>query len=137
MMGEKYRHGFSLLEVMVALALLAVSFTSLILVQARATRLADQARNITLATQLARYQLMECKNEVQKKIATVSDFNIEGDYEDLGYPNYKWECHAPKFNMKPPAASRKLTRMLRMPRRIKKANKMAGQPLLFLRRLSL
>lgn len=100
-----FSRGFSLLEVMVALALLSLSFTSLILVQARATRLASEARNISLATQLARYQLMECKNEVQKKISSVSDFNIEGDFEDMGYTNFTWECHAPKFNMKPPSAS--------------------------------
>lgn len=97
--------GFSLLEVMVALALLAISFTSLILVQARATRLANEARNISLATQLARLQLMECKQEVQKKISSVSDFNSEGEFEDLGFANFKWECHAPKFNMKKPSVS--------------------------------
>ncbi len=99
------KHGFSLLEVMVALALLAITFTSLILVQARATRLANEARNISIATQLARYQMMECKNEVKKVVASVSDFNSEGDFESLGYENFKWECHAPKFNMKPPSAS--------------------------------
>jgi Tfp pilus assembly protein PilV len=96
---------FSLLEVMVALALLAISFTSLILVQSRATNLAVSARNISVATQLARWQLMECKREVQKLISSVSDFKLEGDFADQGFPDFKWECHAPKFNMKAPSAS--------------------------------
>lgn len=98
-------HGFSLLEVMIALALLAMSFTGLILVQGRMTGLAVQARNITTATQLARLQLMECKRKAQRKIASTGDFKLEGDYTDIGFPDYKWECHAPKFNMRTPSAS--------------------------------
>lgn len=103
--SQRIFYGFSLLEVMVALALLATSFTGLFLVQARATRLAFEARNISVATQLARYQLMECKNEVQKRISSVSDFALDGDFTDLGFENFRWECHAPKFNMKPPSAT--------------------------------
>lgn len=109
-MGEKgakkiYRRGFTLLEIMVALALLALSFTALFLVQGRATSLALEARMLSIATQLARYQLQECKREAQKMIASASDFKLEGDFKELGFENFTWECHAPKFNMKPPSAS--------------------------------
>lgn len=97
--------GFSLLEVMVALAILAISFTSLILVQGRATGLAVEARNISIATQLARLQLLECKREAQKTIASLSDFKLDGDFTDQGYAEFKWECHAPKFNMKTPSVT--------------------------------
>lgn len=103
--SQKNLRGFSLLEVMVALAILALSFTTLALVQARATNLAVQGRTISIATQLARLQLMECKREAQKQIASAGDFKKEGDFGDLGYENFKWECHAPKFNMKGPSAS--------------------------------
>jgi prepilin-type N-terminal cleavage/methylation domain-containing protein len=102
---QRIIHGFSLLEVMVALALLALSFTSLILVQARATRMAYQSRNISIATQLARMQLSECKRQVQKDIAAASDFKLDGNYTELGHPNFTFECHAPKFNMKAPSTS--------------------------------
>lgn len=102
---KKIHNGFSLLEVMVALALLALSFTSLVLVQARATKLAIEGRNISIATELARLQLMECKREAQKKISSVSDLKLEGDFEEQGFANFKWECHAPKFNMKTPSTS--------------------------------
>lgn len=90
---------------MVALALLALSFTALFLVQGRATNLAIEARTLSMATQLARYQLQECKREAQKIIASASDFKLEGDFKELGYQKFTWECHAPKFNMKPPSAS--------------------------------
>lgn len=97
--------GFTLLEVMIALALLAVSFTILLLVQTRSTDLALQARNLSIATELARLQLVECKQEAQKIIASASDWKKEGDFSEQGYENFKWECHAPKFNMKTPSQS--------------------------------
>jgi prepilin-type N-terminal cleavage/methylation domain-containing protein len=102
---KKYQRGFTLLEIMVALALLALSFTALFLVQGRATNIALEARMLSIATQLARYQLQECKREAQKIIASASDFKLEGDFKELGFEKFTWECHAPKFNMKPPSAS--------------------------------
>lgn len=97
--------GFSLLEIMVALALMAMSFTALILVQGRATNVAVQARNLSTATMLARYQLRECQREAQKFISAASDFKQDGNFTELGFERYTWECHAPKFNMKAPSAS--------------------------------
>lgn len=99
------KSGFTLLEIMVALALLALSFTALLLVQGRATNLGVEARTLSIATQLARYQLMECKREAQKYIAAASDFKLEGNFSELGFEKFTWECHAPKFNMKQPSAS--------------------------------
>ena len=95
--------GFSLLEVMIALALLSFSFTALLLVQGRATRLAAQAKDISVATQLARLQLMECKREAQKRIASLTDFSENGDFSEYGFKDFIWECHAPKFNMVAPS----------------------------------
>jgi prepilin-type N-terminal cleavage/methylation domain-containing protein len=97
--------GFSLLEVMIALAILALSFTGLLLVQARATKMAIAAKEISLATQLARYQLMECSREVVKKIGAVTDYESQGDFAALGFEKITWECHAPRFNVKPPSES--------------------------------
>src|SRR5580704_519623 len=94
--------GFSLLEIMVALALLAISFTSLILVQARATRLSMETKRISISTELARYKLTDCQREVAKNIGAASDFKTEGDFLELGLADFTWECHAPRFNMKPP-----------------------------------
>jgi prepilin-type N-terminal cleavage/methylation domain-containing protein len=97
--------GFSLLEVVVALAVLAISFTSLVLVQARATRMAQRANNLSVATPLARMQLLECKNLVEKNISAMSDFFLDGNFALLGYPDFTFECHAPKFSMRAPSES--------------------------------
>lgn len=97
--------GFSLLEVMVAFSLLALSFTTLFLVQGRVTRMAIEARNISVATSLARVQLAECSREVKKIVASASDFKLEGDFLEQGFDGFSFECHAPKFNMKTPSTS--------------------------------
>lgn len=93
------------MEVLVALVLVAISFIPLILVQTRATSLAISTKNISMATQLARLKLVECEEQVKKKITQASDFSIAGDFLSLGITEFKWECHAPKFNMRPPSAS--------------------------------
>src|ERR1700688_4158051 len=97
--------GFSLLEVLIALAIASISFTALLMIQARSTNLAAQARDISIATMLARYQLSECKKEAQKAIPSVSDYKSEGDFADLGFEKFTFECHAPKYNMKTPSSS--------------------------------
>jgi prepilin-type N-terminal cleavage/methylation domain-containing protein len=97
--------GFSLLEVVVALAVLAVSFTSLVLVQARATRMAQRANNLSVATALARMQLLECKSKVEKNISAMSDFSLDGNFALLGHADFTYECHAPKFSMHSPSDS--------------------------------
>lgn len=97
---------FSLLEVMIALMLLSLSLTSLLLVQSRTTKMAIEARNVSIATQFARLQLAECKKKAIEKITAVSDFQMQGDFESLGYKNFTWECHAPKLSIKPPSESK-------------------------------
>lgn len=115
-------YAFTLLEVMVALALLALSFTGLLLVQARSTNLALEAQNISIATQLARLQLVECKKETHKVLSSVSDLKLEGDFSELGYEKFKWECHAPKFNMKTPSATQLEERAKKKATEAKKAD---------------
>lgn len=98
--------GFSLLEVIVALALLAISFTSLILVEARAINMAQKANMLSIATGLIKTQLLECKKIVAKEIASTSDFSLTGDFSDIGHADFSYECHAPKFSMHAPSESK-------------------------------
>ena len=52
--GTRSAGGFTLLEVMVAIGLLALGLVVLLQVQARSIQLAQQARNMSVATGLAR-----------------------------------------------------------------------------------
>jgi len=87
---------FSLLEVMVAIALLAVGMTVLLQVQTRSINLAQQAREMTVATMLARSKLLDCQADLAKKGFSIGDYDEEGNFGDDGYPDFFWECHAYK-----------------------------------------
>lgn len=91
--------GFSLLEVMVALAILSVGLVTLVQVQARSAELAIQARELTVATMLARGKLYDCQTDLAKRGFSIGDYDEEGNFDDEGYPTFFWECHAYKPDM--------------------------------------
>jgi general secretion pathway protein I len=90
----KTRRAFSLLEVMVALAILGVGLVSLLQVQSRSAQLAIEAREMTVATMLARSKLYDCQHDLLKKGFSIGDYDEEGNFDDDGYPKFFWECHA-------------------------------------------
>jgi general secretion pathway protein I len=85
---------FSLLEVMVAMAILSVGLVSLLQVQSRSAQLAMEARELTVATMLARSKLYDCQHDLLKKGFSIGDYDEEGNFDDDGYPKFFWECHA-------------------------------------------
>ena len=93
------RAGFSLLEVMVALAILAVGMVSLLQVQSRSAQMAMEAREMTVATMLARGKLYDCETDLMKKGFSIGDYDEDGNFSDEGYDKFFWECHAYKPEM--------------------------------------
>jgi prepilin-type N-terminal cleavage/methylation domain-containing protein len=98
-MARRRSPAFSLLEVMVALAILAVGLVLLLQVQARSAELAIEAREMTVATMLARGKLYDCQTDLLKKGFSVGDYDADGAFDDEGYPDYFWECHGYKPDM--------------------------------------
>lgn len=90
---------FSLLEVMVAMAILSVGLVSLLQVQSRSAQLAIEAREMTVATMLARGKLYDCQTDLLKKGFSIGDYDESGNFDDEGYPTFFWECHAYKPEM--------------------------------------
>lgn len=78
------RRGFSLLEVMVALAILTVSLILLVETQSSAVLLTTEAERIIVGTDLARMKLNEALLEVEKNGFQVSDAYESGDFRELG-----------------------------------------------------
>ena len=76
--------GFTLLEVMVALAVLAIALTSIYRLQSQTAMMSVSARFYSLAPQLARAKLAEIERQEFKDIASGS-----GDFGD-DYPGYNW-----------------------------------------------
>ena len=90
------RCAFSLLEMMVAIAILSLGLVLLLQVQARSIQLAQQARGMTIATQLARAKLYDCERDLLKKGFSIGDYDEEGQFDDEQMPGFFWECHAYK-----------------------------------------
>ena len=82
---KKTDHGFSLIEVMVALSIIAIAFTAALSLQSKGFYLANEAKFNTTASMLA-----------QKKIAEIESGNIDditdfsGDFGD-DFADYNWE----------------------------------------------
>lgn len=97
--------GFTLLEVMVAVALLSLGIVVLLQVQARSIQLAQQARNLSVATGLARAKLYDCEQDLRKKGFSIGDYDEEGRFEEAGFENFFWECHGYKPELPVPDAT--------------------------------
>ena len=78
------RRGFSLLEVMIALAILTVSLLVLVQTQSSAVVLTNEAERTLVATDLARYKMSEVLLQLEKDGFQVSDVTEQGDFSDFG-----------------------------------------------------
>jgi general secretion pathway protein I len=83
--------GFSLLEVMVAIAIMAISLTVIVRITSMNVRAAAHSRMITAATLLARSKLAAVEDDVISLGFTDSDQEDAGDFGDEGFPKYRWE----------------------------------------------
>lgn len=82
--------GFTLLEVMVALAILAGALLALSDVVAGALRNHVRARDLEVATLLARGKLAALEDHFEAKGFEASDQSDEGSFEEEGHPEIRW-----------------------------------------------
>ncbi len=90
-LGRRRARGFSLLEVMVALAILAGAL--LAVAQLTSSALQNHARAVRLevATLLARGKLVELRETFDKDGFKESDQEEEGSFEREGHPEVRWK----------------------------------------------
>jgi general secretion pathway protein I len=96
------RRGFSLLEVMIALAILTVSLLILVETQSSSVLLTNEAERMLVATDLARYKMSEVLLLVEAEGFQASDVTESGDFSTFGdeatdmefgaeLEDYRWE----------------------------------------------
>ena len=100
----KLSQGFTLLEVMVALAILAGGMVVMLQVQTRSIEMAQEAHFLTVSSQLARAKLYDCETELMRKGFSIGDFEEEGDFSEEGFDNFYWECHAYPMDIPAPGS---------------------------------
>ncbi len=97
MSARRAGRGFTLLEVMVALAILATSLLAISDVVGGALRNQTRARNLELAALLARGKMAQVEDHDQWKGFKTSDESDEGSFDEEGHAEVKWrlEIKAP------------------------------------------
>jgi general secretion pathway protein I len=96
--------GFSLLEVMVAVAILAVSLTVLLTFSGATLMKSGRAERLLIATMLARQKMtdIEIELEKQKKKREFPDERSEDDNFNEPFEDYKWKMEIRKIELPAP-----------------------------------
>lgn len=94
--------GFTLLEVMIAVAILGVSLLALMNFQSQSLLAHARAQRISVATLLARQKMGEILLEIEKGIPK-GEFpeskEEEGTFEEAKYPDYFWKLEIKKVEL--------------------------------------
>jgi len=91
-----YRHrsapGFTLLEVLLAVAILAASLTILMGTMATSNQQAVYANRLTRISQAARSKMIDLEYDLREEGFTENIRSKDGDFEDIGLDNVTWEA---------------------------------------------
>ncbi len=91
--------GFSLLEVMVSLAILAVGLVSLTRTVTGNVRATQHARMVTAATFLARTKISSLEQTIMELGFSEVEGTDEGDFAEEGFPRYKWSAAVERIKL--------------------------------------
>jgi general secretion pathway protein I len=91
--------GFTLLEVMIAMAIMALALTALLGHESVAIQMSDYSNRISQANLLAYGKLLDVKHEILKDSIDVFDNCESGDFKDEGFRQFKWKACAYKMEM--------------------------------------
>ena len=98
-MRKLHQRGFSLLEVMIAIGILAMSLTVLLESQASSVNNAGRSRDLTIATLLARSKMIDLEQQLFDEGFTVGETTEEGDFDEEGFEQVKWESTISEVEM--------------------------------------
>jgi len=97
--GLKRQRGATLLEVMVALGIIATAYVALIGTQSASVRLSTYGKQITVATFLAQAKMEEWEQQLEKDGFPDMDKKEEDNFDELGYPNFQWQIEIKKVEL--------------------------------------
>jgi general secretion pathway protein I len=100
------RRGFTLLEVMVALAIMALALTAIIGINGQTISAHTYAKRVTVATMLARSKMADLESQFNEEGFTSQfDQKVSGDFEEEGWNDFFWEAEIVKPELDSAVAS--------------------------------
>ncbi|MBW1808177.1 MAG: hypothetical protein JRJ19_09180 [Deltaproteobacteria bacterium] len=93
------QRGSSLLEVMVALGIMATAYVALMQVQSASIRLSTYGKQLTVATFLAQAMLEEAEEKYIKEGFPDMDFEDSDNFSEQGYPSFIWKLEVLKIEL--------------------------------------
>lgn len=91
--------GFTLLEVMVSIAILALALVALLGIATNNVRATNHAKLTTAATFLARAKIAEIEDNLQYEGFSETDAEDAGDFAAEGYPQFSWTSLVEKVEL--------------------------------------
>jgi prepilin-type N-terminal cleavage/methylation domain-containing protein len=91
--------GFTLLEVMVALAILAATLVVLLQIITNNVRATNHAKLTTAATLLARGKMIDIEDGIFENGFTQDNDTSKGTFRDQGYPDFRWESSVERIEL--------------------------------------
>lgn len=106
MQGSRNQKGFTLLEILIALGILATSFTMLFAAQGNSFLDSERAERLTVATNLAQQRMVELEMELAEdmKRRKFPDEKEESGTFDDPFADFRWQYNIKKVEI-PSAAS--------------------------------
>jgi type II secretion system protein I len=87
---QKRPAGFTLLEVVIAMAIMLVTFTSILAVEGDSIRASDKAKQMNIVSMLAKNQMVETEFKIRKKPFEEVKKEESGTFKSP-YEDYKWK----------------------------------------------
>ena len=106
MSGRRARGGFTLLEVMIAVAILSITLVTLLNIVTNNIRATHHAKLTTAATFFARGKMVDLEDQVLENGFSNSDETAQGNFKDQGYPDMRWDSIIERVELPADAAQK-------------------------------
>ncbi len=83
--------GFTLLEIMVAIAILSITLVVMLSIVTNNVRATNHAKMTTAATFLARTKMVDIEDQILDVGFSETTETAAGAFKELGYPQFRWE----------------------------------------------
>lgn len=93
--------GFTLIEIMMAMAILAIALSILLGTQSKSVVFNDHSRNLTTATMLAHDQMLALETRLLKDGFQTDVETDRGRFKDRRYEDFEWEAIIEPLDLEP------------------------------------